>query len=342
MDIETTLNFELNEIGNILKISEGNESDNINPDIYCLKYLISKSDSISSLKDFKWISNKYLKPNFYGEHLFVSKTRAIWKNLLIDIFRSKVYMEVRDSLFNQSQIDIFKVDEFISNIIDNIKFFIYNTTFLGNTNKESNTIYEYGMYNLEINNHSVALLIFYGFHIIINIHEIGGHLNIRYQYYISLDESFHSPDITSDKKHLYTNYAQDRKQESGETIEIKLFGQVKYSLTIKEALFVLNKENYKLSVEEFKNNFQKCNDKSLGQLLNDSLKELLSNLGINVADLSDSDKYSYNYPTERKTNAINSYYENKPRHPFGFYYDNADYFKRFFELFGKSSDDIPK
>lgn len=174
------------------------------------------------------------------------------EKLLIYIFQNKTYTQVRDSLFTQTQIDIFKVEDIISEVIDNVKFFIYNTTFLGNTNKETNTIYEYGNYNIEIENKSVALLIFYGFHIIINIHEIGGHLNVRYQYYISLNDKFDSPEIRKELEDLYTSYAVQRTKESGETIEIALFGKVKYELTIKEALFILNKENYTLEPDEFK------------------------------------------------------------------------------------------
>ena len=338
-----TLKFELIDNGNKLKISKNTNSDEINANIYDFSNLIYNSKNLTNIDKFKWNSNRYILPNHYKDNLFVYKTRTFWKKLLIDIFRSKAYNEVRDSLFTKSQINIFKIDSFISNIIDNIKFFIYNTTFFGNTNKESNTVYEYGIYNLEIENHSVALLIFYGFHIIINIHEIGGHLNIRYQYYFSLDETFHSPEITSNEKDFYSKYAQGKGGESGETIEIRLFGEVKYSLTIKEALFVLNKNNYELSSKDFKNNFQKCNEKSIDELLNNSsLIELLLNLGINVNDLNDNDKFRYNYPLNRKTNENNAYFEYKSRHPISYYYTEANLFKKFFEMFNTSADDKKK
>ena len=338
-----TLKFELIDNGNKLKISKNTNSDEINANIYDFSNLIYNSKNLTNIDKFKWNSNRYILPNHYKDNLFVYKTRTFWKKLLIDIFRSKAYNEVRDSLFTKSQINIFKIDSFISNIIDNIKFFIYNTTFFGNTNKESNTVYEYGIYNLEIENHSVALLIFYGFHIIINIHEIGGHLNIRYQYYFSLDETFHSPEITSNEKDFYSKYAQGKGEESGETIEIRLFGEVKYSLTIKEALFVLNKNNYELSSKDFKNNFQKCNEKSIDELLNNSsLIELLLNLGINVNDLNDNDKFRYNYPLNRKTNENNAYFEYKSIHPISYYYTEANLFKKFFEMFNTSADDKKK
>ena len=48
-----------------------------------------------------------MKTNFYKTDLFVCNTKEYWKQLLIDIFRSKAYKEVRNSLFTQSQADFF-------------------------------------------------------------------------------------------------------------------------------------------------------------------------------------------------------------------------------------------
>ena len=190
INVNHTIKYELLEDGKKLKLFEDVECDIIEADKYDLENLIYFSKFDSDIESIKWTINKYLKPIYYKEELFVCKTKEHWKKLLIDIFQSKSYTEVRNSLFNQSQIDFFMVDDVISEIIDNIKFFIYNTMFYGNTNNMTNTIYEYGNYNVEIKNKSIALLIFYGFHIIINIHEIGGHLNIRYQYYIFLKMNF--------------------------------------------------------------------------------------------------------------------------------------------------------
>ena len=98
---------------------------------------------------------------------------------MINIFQSRAFKEERNSLFDQSQVDIFLDNEIIKDVINNIKFFIYNTTFIGSINNDVNTFYEYGNINLDIEDESVALLIFYGFHIIINIQEIGVNLNIN-------------------------------------------------------------------------------------------------------------------------------------------------------------------
>lgn len=334
LQVNFEIKFDLSQDGKELKISDDyNNYIIIEVDKYNLTNLVYDLKYARNVNAIKWKLNKYIKPNFYQEKLFAYKTRVHWKKLLISIFQSKAYKQVRNSLFNVSQVDFFLIDDIISNIIDNIKFFIYDTAFLGSTNKKRNTIYEYGNINLNIENESIALLIFYGFHIIINLHEIGGHLNVKYQYYISLDENFHSPEIDDLLKPLYTKSAIDRKRESGETIEIGLFGEVKQTLTIKEALFILNKDNYSSNSDEFKKEFLGCNNKSLDELLNESLKELLANLGIDSTQLSEDDKEIYSYALKRKSDESNAYYGNKSRHPINFYYDDPNLINEYIKNF---------
>ena len=318
--------------GKEFKIYDDYESYIVDPDKYNLKCFINNA-SQNSVDKYKWYLNKYMKPNYYKTELFVYKTKNIWRELLINIFQSRTYTEARNSLFEESQVDIFLVDQIIKNIIDNVKFFIYNTTFIGCTNNDANTIYEYGNIDLDIENESVALLIFYGFHIIINIHEIGGHLNIKLQYFISLNDVFHSPDIKEDLRDLYTNNGKEKNKESGETMEIEIFGEVKNTLTIQEALFILNKDNYSLPLYEFKTKFQNCKKQKLEELLNEPLKAFLSNLGIDSKKLKDNDTTAYKYPINRKTNKSDIYYNNKSRHPPIFYFDMQKGIKNFFEKY---------
>ena len=325
INVKHIIKYELLEDGKKLKLSEDNKYDIIETDKYDLENLIYYSKYESNIESIKWTINKYLKPIYYNEELFVYKTKEHWKKLLIDIFQSKAYIEVRNSLFNKSQIDFFMVDDIISEIIDNIKFFIYNIKFFYNTNKLTNTIYEYGNYNIEIKNKSIALLIFYGFHIIINIHEIGGNLNARYQYFISLNDNF-------------TKFAKEKDIESGEAIEIELFGKVKSGLTIKEALFILNKDNYELNAKEFKEKFISCNNESLDSLINENLRTFLLNLEINIKDLYEDNETIYIYPIKRKTNEAAVYYENKSRHPMSFYYNEPEFIKDFIQNFCNIKD----
>ena len=325
------INFELSQDGSKLKIADDTNSYLIDVDKYVLSKLKNEA-RYESLDTLKWKINKYIKPNYYQEELFVCKTREHWKKLLIKIFQSKAYKQARDLIFTQSQIDFFMIDNMISEIIDNLKFFVYNTSFLGNTNKDRTTIYEYGNYNVNIENKSVSLLIFYGFHVIINLHEIGGHLYIKYQYYFSLNEKSCSPKLRSQYLNLYSSSAIKRGKESGEELEIELFGNIKNDLTIKEALFILNKDNYDLSKFEFKENFLNCNKKSLKDLIDNNLKQFLSNLGINSSELKENDPTIYNYPLDRRVNfpKYSNNNENKSRHPLYFYYDDTNFIQDYF------------
>lgn len=347
------LDFELNEKGNLLTISfltdkysidkEKNKIDTekytIDTEKYSLKNFITIDALLmTNIDQIKWILNKYLKPNFYEKELFVCITKETWKSLIVNILQSQAYIEVRNSLFTETQINFFLIDDIMKDIIDNIKFFIYDTTFLGVTNSSTNYIYEYGNVNLEIENESVALLIFYAFHIIINIHEIGGHLNIKFQYFISLKETFQSPEIKPYLKDKYTNSGKERNKESGETMEIELFGEVKEALTIKEAIFILDKDNYSISSTEFKNNFLNCNNKTLKELLNDNMISFLKKLGIDSTKLDEKDKTIYKYPLKRKYINSNKYTENKTRHPMSFYYNFPKLIKEYFEEYPIMND----
>ena len=330
--VNCSIDFKLSENGTILGISKNGNKEQINTDNYDLVNFVKKATSENSVKSLMWKKNKYILPTKYEKELFVYKTQQYWKKLLIHIFKSNAYTKARYSLFIQSQVDFFMIDDIISDIIDQIRFFIYNTKFLGNTNKKTNTIYEYGNYDVKIENRSIALLIFYGFHIIINIHEIGGYLNIRYQFFYTLNKVFSSPKIEKNSEQYYSNYAKGKEKESGETMEIKLFGRVLAGLTIKEALFILNEDNYSLDLNEFKEAFLNCNKKDFESLLSDNLKSLLEKLEINLNELIDNGEIYY-YPLDRKTNETKVYSGPKSRHPYCFYYDSKkiveEYMKKY-------------
>ena len=332
---------ELLDEGKNVRISDSFEKITIEPQKYNLEAYILYAKHNDSSK-LQYCLNKFMKPNYYNQELFVSKTKKTWKNLLVEIFKSQTYKEVRNSLFEVDQVDIFYIDDIINDIIDNIKFFIYDTTFLGSTNNNTNTICEYGNINLNIKKKTVAILIFYGFHIIINIHEIGGHLNIKYQFFISNNKTFDSPEIKVDTPNYdkYSDHAKEKKKESGERIEIELFGEVKDKLTIKEVLFILNKDNYSLSLTKFKENYQKCKDKSIEALLNDSLKKLLCELGINYKMLDDKDSASYPYALKRKSGQTGQYQDSKSRHSPIFYYDMKKDLDNFFENYSLDQSKI--
>ena len=114
INVNHQIKYELSEDGKKLKLFDGDNSDIIETDKYDLENLIYYSKNKYSVESFKWTINKYIKPIYYKEELFVYKTKEHWKELLINIFQSKAYTEVRNSLFNQSQIDFFMVNDIIS------------------------------------------------------------------------------------------------------------------------------------------------------------------------------------------------------------------------------------
>lgn len=335
------LKFSLSDDGTILTISDNEKKEEINTENYDLINFIDKAKYETDVIPLMWKKNKCILPTKYNKELFVYKTKQYWKKLLIHIFKSNVYIEARDSLFSHSQIDFFMIDDIISEIIENIRFFIYKTKFLGNTNKKTSTIYNYGNYDEEIKNKSIALLIFYGFHIIINIHEIGGHLNIRYQFFYTLNKEFSSPKIAKEDEELYSNYAKGKGKESGESIEIKLFGRVLCSITIKEALFILNEENYSLALNDFKEGFLTCNKKDINSLLSQNSKILLENLGINYDELNDNGEY-YSFPVDRKAKETKVYDQSMSRHPFSYYYDKKELFEQYKEKYNRIYEILEK
>jgi hypothetical protein len=87
-----------------------------------------------------------------------------------------------------------------------------------------------------------------------------------------------------DMKLVLGKYVQYFIVESGENLEIKLYGRVITSITIKEAFFILNHKNYSMDYSQFKEKFMEVNNKEL--IIDESLKKyLLDNFGINVENI---------------------------------------------------------
>ena len=327
--------IQLKENSNTLEIKDDTKIECIkNIDEYSFKYLIRTICYISSIYSLDWIKNRAIKPNYYKKNLFVCEKREIWKELLIEIFNSKLLYRIEHDLYGDKQINFFKVKSIISDIIDKIRFFAYKTNFYGLTLDSSLRIYEYGLYDYEIENKSVALLIFYGFHIVVNIHEIGGHLYVRMQYFFTSDKKFVSPKIEA--SHNYSDSDSDsfKNKESGEAIEKQLFGEVLQFLTIKEALYILNINNYSQKIDEFKDNFKASNNKEYSQLIDTELEILLDKLDININDIKrqENKKFKNKLSRENKQSVFNL---KGLRHPIAFYYNNKKLFDTPLEIFEK-------
>ena len=326
--------IQLNDNSNTLEIKDNIKIEYIkNIDEYSFRYLIRTICFKSSIYSLNWIKNRAIKPNYYEKNLFICEKREIWKELLIAIFNSKLLYRIEYSLYGDKQIYFFKVKSIISDIIDKIRFFAYKTTFFGLTIDSSLRTYEYGLYDYEIENISVALLIFYGFHIIVNIYEIGGHLYARMQYFYISNKKFVSPKIEG--SYNYSDSDSFKNKESGDTIEKKLFGEVLESLTIKEALYLLNINNYSQKIDEFKDNFKASNNKEYNQLIDIELEILLDKLDININDIKRQGNKKFKNKLSME-NIQSVFYLKRLRHPIVFDYNNKKLFDIPLEILKKN------
>ena len=289
--------------------------------LYNLVHDLFRQENISEYF-FDYYLNKNIKPNFYPNNLFIMKNKERWKQLNISILNSKAVKESISNLFQCSFIDFFGDQENISKIIDNIKFFIYEAPLYACSNKNSLRIYEYGLYNNE-KNMSESLLSFYSFNNNSNIHEICGHVNIQLQnLYLDKDKSsIESPPIDNNNK-LYSEYAQQRQKESGETLEILLYGKKINELTTKEALFILEPSNYCKGLDYFKINFNKCNSKSYKEIVEEiTIYLFLEPLGIKIDELPKKNNIYENKIKISKTNQKSAFNRELGNHPPEFYLD---------------------
>ena len=290
-----------------------------NIDNYAIFPLINDIISAPIYINLEWSYNKFLKPNKFKSNLFVYKNKDIWENFLINLFNSKTYNDIKFSFYNLKQIDFLSSYSILSDIINNIQFFTFNCVFHGRTIGELFRIYENGIFNKN-NNQSISLLIFYAFFILTTLHEIGGHFYVRFQYLYSLNEGFESPDIEENEKSNYTEFGILRGKESGEKLEIKMFGRVINKLTVHEALYILNLSNYSKNIEDFRKNFNDCNKKDINELFDDSLEQFLLSLNIKKNDLLKNSIIGHYYTnTENKELEENKYYEIYSKHSFGLY-----------------------
>ena len=221
-------------------------------------------------------------------------------------------------------------EEELTIVLNNITFYSFDTDFAGLIDKDAMKIYEYAnydnlieIYDKNLSNEDVLKVIFLAFNLIVNFHEILGHFNIRYQIFSYGEEKknvYNSPKVNKD---LSSDYAKRRgDKESGEDIEIKLFGRVISDLTLKEALFILNPSNYiQNDCNSFRQKFMKCNDEKLviDEVFWDHLNETF---GINPENIlkAENKRYLFN-DLIKKSTGNKERYTMKRKHPIGYKID---------------------
>ena len=273
---------------------------------------------------------KFIKIQKINNNLFVNEIKRNWISFNISIFNSKTIKSLFDSLSLKQDDTILDQNELYI-IFDNILYFIFPSNFKGLTENKIMRIYEYGLL-INLLNEDISKLISFAFLLKINVHEILGHFNEGYQTYsdTKMKKIYYSQNLN---KTLSTDYSKNRSnKELGEDIEIKLYGRVIKSFTVKEALFVLNLNNYLCHYDTFRNNFMKCNNEKLNiDIVFQSILEKV--FKINFENLKSVENKYYSIDNSIKKYNDKDTYSIKGKHPMGhnidgIYEDESDYFEK--------------
>ena len=215
------------------------------------------------------------------EHAFIKSNWDILCDYISDILTSKAVKSTYVEL-HKSEL-LFPSKEEIINILNNMRFFNYNTDFVAETKKRFLYIYIQTLSNDLFYDINIKKSIYLAMFLISCIHEIIGHLYIRIYNYLYNDKN--------DKKLLSpmpallgTDYAKTRKKESGEYIEELLFGNYGFEMRMKEILFTLDKKNYDSDYKEFNQKFVEAKSKALK--ISDELKNIIQKFDINLKKLN--------------------------------------------------------
>ena len=250
----------------------------------CINEIPIKKKFYSFKSILSYIKEESPVYSFYGDYLYNYEyfLKSYWinsfyenfKQLIRVIFKSKIYANILNELFKKSQFEIefIQSDDFIQFLFSKINFIPISTYQIPFLDKLSLDIFLGGYDNYEIyNNNSnsnyetkIKHILKIGCNIIYIIHEGGGHF--IYSYFTIISNNYYefgSPKIQINKKWI--------KNESGEQVELLLFGRVTGIVKLKEILFILNTKNYEIynNFDEFRNNFILSNNKEYEDLTKD-------------------------------------------------------------------------
>ena len=209
--------------------------------------------------------------NYYLDKLWISNYINGFNELIEIIIKSKYFSSIISELFNKTKKEILFIqsDSFTKFLISKINFIPMSSKqipfmdkfsldiFLGGY--DSNFIYDKGSNEYK---EQISTILKLGNHIVYVIHEGGGHF--IYAYFAIISNNYYN--LNSPKIKINNKLIQN---ESGEQVELLLFGRVIDNLILKEALFLLNTKNHKTfnNFDEFRTNFMLVRDKKYDELI---------------------------------------------------------------------------
>jgi len=205
----------------------------------------------------------------------------------------------------------------LKTILENIVYYTFKTDFKGLTNKQTMKIYEYGPL-IPLENKEVSKLISLAFFLNLNEQEILVHYNIGYQIFRNQEQKkeYESPKISNEFSSDYSKNRDDKELGEDIDIEIKLYDREIDSLTLREALFILNPKNYQVDYEKFNENFKKCNKEKIN--IDQEFSDILKKFNINSKEIPNNEKNKYVIAKFIKNFTDQNSYIIKGKHPIGY------------------------
>ena len=264
LDFENLIAYDDNSIY-IGDIRFNKEKYSFNSLIYCLQKNGIKKISLNNECLYRY--------NYFVNNYWINEYLSGFKEIIKIILQSKYYSNIISELFKKKkkEIDFIQKDEFIDYLISKINIIPISKDQVPFLDKFSLDIFigGYGcetmnLYGTKSYGDQISTILKLGIHIVYIIHEGGGHF--IYSYFTIISNNYYqlnSPQITINNKLI--------QRESGEQVELLLFGRVISALHLKEALFLLNIKNHvnNNNFDEFRVNFIKSNEKTYDELIND-------------------------------------------------------------------------
>ena len=222
---------------------------------------------------------EYLKVDKYYSSIFIKSHWEILSDYFCDILYSKPIQEIYSKIYNDSKHEPLDKNDF-KKILDDLHFFNFEVDSVAETKKRFLSIYvQASLFSEKTRDINIKKCIYLTIFLIACIHEIIGHFYLRVNQYLYPDEKISSP-----MPNYPSDYAEERGKESGEVIEENLFGNYQCKMTMKEILFVLDRENYdEKSLTTFRQNFENAHKKDIK--ISDDLKKILDLCKINQKKL---------------------------------------------------------
>ena len=267
--------FNINEIAsnqNFEKVvSKGNECIIVNKEIFYYNDLenICKDNFIKFFENKNNKNNKYNEEDIFSYEFIQNKINTKWyasdiKNFLKIILPSNVFKNAFEILYSKEYLDFFSNESFLSEIIDkHLKFVPFRSDdSCGFTDRftldsyifiEEKPITYYEKNIKDIDKKTLiddALKI--GRAIAIIFHELNHNIySYLLNFYNSINYTFQTP-----KKTKLGDF-----REGGYYLEYLLFGRIIENLTLEEAMFLMNIENYNKDIKTFNRKFSNLNGK---------------------------------------------------------------------------------